>query len=177
MVATPVPTATRTVARQDRGKWHTGSGSNDGNPQGNTDWITLVLSSDDGGYIGGGLPDETVLAVLRLSCEVQNSSITAMVLWFEEVITDPTLAAAAVSVQFDDESKRDETWLVGSSPVGTFMEALHGQHRDYVQELINHDQFRFELGFVGGSMLWHKWTLDGLTGWLEHPTDLYLLTE
>ena len=70
MVATPVPIATRTVARQDRGKWHMGSGPNDGNPQGSTDWITLVLSNDDGGYTGGGLPDETVLAVLRLSCDV-----------------------------------------------------------------------------------------------------------
>ena len=177
LTATPVPTANRTVARQDQGKWQMGSGSNDGNPQGNTDWITLVLSSDDGGYTGGALPDETLFAVLRLSCEVRSNNITAMVMWFEEVITDPTLAAVQVSVQFDDASKRDETWLVGSSPLGTFMEASHGQQRDYVQDLMDHDQFRVELEFVGGSMLWHEWTLDGLTGWLGQPTDLCLLTE
>ena len=64
MVETPDPTATRTVALQDQGKWQMGSGSNDGNPQGKTDWITLVLSSDDGGYTSGGLPDETVLAII-----------------------------------------------------------------------------------------------------------------
>ena len=90
MVATRVPTATRTVGRQDRGKWQMGSGPNDGKPRGNTDCITLVLSNDDGGYTGGGLPDETVLAVLRLSCDLPANSITAMVLWFEEVIIDPT---------------------------------------------------------------------------------------
>lgn len=176
MVETPDPTATRTVALQDQGKWQMGSGSNDGNPQGKTDWITLVLSSDDGGYTSGGLPDETVLAIMRLSCDVQSNAITVMILWFEEVITDPTLAAVQVSVQFDDDSKRDETWLVGSSPVGTFIEASHGQHRDYVQDLMDHDQFRFKLEFVGGSMLWHEWTLDGLTEWLGQPADLCLLT-
>ena len=43
--------------------------------------------------------------------------------------------------------------MVGSSPVGTFMEVADTDiHRELpFKQLINHDQFRFELGFpVGG---------------------------
>ena len=79
------------------------------------------LPPDDGGYTGGGLPDEFKIATLRLSCDIRDDNdITVTVVWFEEVVTDPNIAAVKVSFQFDDQTKRDEAWLVGKSSLGTF---------------------------------------------------------
>ena len=164
-------------AQKSRGEWHFGSGAYDIN-SGKIEWITLLLAPDDGGYTGGGLPDEFKIAALRLSCDIRDDNdIAVTVVWFEEVVTDPNIAAVKVSVQFDDQTKRDEAWLVGKSPVGTFAQVPHGKHHAYVEDFLNHDTFRLELGFVGDSKLWHEWTLDGLNGWIDEPSDLCRLRE
>ena len=171
---TPTPAPKPTAPPVSRGDWQFGRGkAQDDNPA----WVSLVLVSDNGGFTGGGSPDEPVIGVLRLACAPTAQTLSVDIIWLQNIFAGQDAMSVSANTRMDDEPIEDGAWLVFDQGSATSVSAPLGTDEGYIKSFLAHQTFRFEMPFVGGSKLWHAWRLDGLDGWIAEPSDICTLHE